>query len=112
MKTQEVNFDDIKWMYEGYNRPMPEEARVIEYCMKCHKAYEWLDYPTTEDEDTDEDNEVILYNGEEIDEFQNWLIKEKHWVYVWNAHLFYCSICYIKDLEDKLQKERNKCIIL
>ena len=106
MKTQEVNFNDFNWIYEGYVRPVCKENRYIEYCITCHKAYEWIDYPRTDDETDDE--EEIIYQGEEINEFENWLIKEKNWIYKWNSHYFYCSKCYIKFLEDELQKERTK----
>ena len=116
MEIIELHFSNIDEMNNYVKHKKNTKNKYIEHCIKCYKAYEWVNYPTTDNEDTDEDEEeTIFYNGEEIDKFQNWLIKEKHWHYHWNAHMFQCPNCYVKLLENKIKDlENNKleCVLL
>ena len=117
MEIIELHFSNNKDKINNYVKNKKNtKDKYIEYCIKCYKAYKWINYLTTDNEDTyDDDEETILYNGEEIDKFQNWLIKEKHWHYDWNAHMFQCIDCYVKLLEDRiieLENDRLDCVIL
>ena len=102
------NKDKINEYVKNKRNNKNNKDKYIEYCIKCYKTYKWINYPITDnvEKDIDEDTGVNI--------FQNWLIKEKHWHYNWNLHMFHCVDCYVRLLEDKikeLENDRLECVI-
>ena len=111
MEVIELHFSNNKDKINNYvknkRNNKNNKDKYIEYCIKCYKTYKWINYLTTDNEDTDEDKNINI--------FKNWLIKEKHWYYDWNSHMFHCVDCYVRLLEDKikeLENDRLECVIL